>query len=102
MPTFALLQSDNPDKKFMAMYIDENKKYQKIYFGDSDYDDFTISKDTDRKLLYLNRHRKNENWNDMYSAGFWARHILWNKPTIQKSIADVVKKFHIEIIDLIN
>jgi hypothetical protein len=102
MPAFALLKSDNPDKKFMVMYIDINKKYQKIYFGDSDYEDFTISKDTDRKLLYLNRHRKNENWDDIYSAGFWARHLLWNKPTIQKSIADVVKKFHIEIIDLIN
>ena len=32
-------------------------------------------------------------WNDPTTAGFYAKHVLWNKPTMKESIADLNKKF---------
>ena len=46
-----------------------------------------------RKERYLKRHEKNESWNDPQTAGFYATHVLWNKPTLKESIADVNRKF---------
>ena len=59
-----------------------------IHFGAAGYEDFTTHKDEKRKARYLARH-KNENWDDPETAGFWARHLLWNKETIKDSIADL-------------
>ena len=51
------------------------------------------------KNAYISRHRVNENWNKsgIKTAGFWSKHILWNKPTIQQSIKDTEKRFNIKI-----
>jgi hypothetical protein len=57
--------------------------------------DFTIHKDEERKQRYINRHKKNENWNDKDSAGAWSRWLLWNKPTINESYDYIKKKFNI-------
>ena len=82
--------SDKPTKKFEAR-IDGKKS---IHFGSKGYEDFTIHKDTERKNRYLDRHSKNEDWNNPLTAGFYARHILWNKPTITESIRDTNREFH--------
>jgi hypothetical protein len=47
---------------------------------------------TDRKTRYFET-PKGENWNDPYTAGFWSRWVLWNKPTITESIKDIQKRF---------
>ena len=47
----------------------------------------------DRKNRYIDRHKKNENWNDPTTAGFLSRWILWNKPTITESIRDTKRRF---------
>ena len=82
-------KSRKNDKKFDAV-IDGKKT---ISFGQKHASDYTIHKDLDRKERYINRHKKNENWNDPRTAGFYAKHILWNKLTIEKSIADTNKQF---------
>jgi hypothetical protein len=82
-------KSDKPDKKYDAI-IDDKKT---ISFGQKNASDFTLHKDPVRKQRYLNRHRDNENWRDYKTAGFYATNILWNKPTIRESIADVNNKF---------
>ena len=56
--------------------------------------DYTKHKDKDRKKLYLNRHKKNENWNSPMTAGALSRWILWNKPTLKASIDNYKKKFN--------
>ena len=61
-----------------------------IHFGAKGYEDFTTHKDPKRKANYLARHQ-HENWNDPESAGFWARWVLWNKPTLAESIKDISK-----------
>jgi len=55
--------------------------------------DYTLHKDEERKNRYIDRHKKNENWNNPLTAGFYSRCILWNKPTITESIKDTNKRF---------
>ncbi len=72
-------------------------KGKKIQFGAKGYDDFTIHKDEIRKKAYIKRHKKNEDWTDLNTAGAWSRWLLWNKPTLNESITDIQKKYNIVI-----
>ena len=88
--------STNPKKKLMAVFSDPTggtfgKKT--IHFGAAGASDFTINKDEDRKKLYLDRHRKNEDWSNPRTAGALSRWILWNKPTRRASISDFKRRF---------
>ena len=71
-----------------------------VSFGALGYEDFTTSKDEERKRLYLKRHSPRENWgkSGIRTAGFWSRWLLWNKDTINKSINDIEDKFNVRII----
>ena len=82
----ALTKSTRADKKYMVT-IDGRA----IHFGATSYEDFTTHKDTTRKANYLARH-SNENWNDPMTAGFWARWLLWNKPSLKASVDDLNKR----------
>ena len=81
------------DGKHKYYIITESGK--KIKFGALGYSDFTQHKDEARKQRYINRHKKNENWNDKDSAGAWSRLLLWNLPTIKQSYDDIKKRFNI-------
>jgi hypothetical protein len=72
--------------------------YKKVIkFGAADYEDYTIHKDAQRKKRYIERHKKNENWKDYNTRGFWSKHLLWNKTTLKNSAADIYKRFNIRI-----
>jgi len=89
--------STRKDKKFVAIfYDDKGEKVKTTYFGAKGMSDFTIHKDEARKKLYLDRHKKRENWNDYMSAGALSRYLLWNKPTLKASIADYKKRFKLK------
>lgn len=68
-----------------------------INFGAKGMSDYTIHKDEERKQRYIDRHKSNENWDDIETAGAWSRWILWNKPTIKSSLEDMIKRFKIKI-----
>ena len=89
MTEIIISKSDKKNKKFDARI--NGKKT--VSFGAAGMSDFTIHKDTARKQRYLNRHKKNENWSDPTTAGFYATNILWNKPTLTESIKDTNKRF---------
>ena len=57
---------------------------KKIHFGSPEHENYTIHNDDKRKELYISRHQKREDWNKtgVDTAGFWSKHILWNKKTI--------------------
>jgi hypothetical protein len=77
-------------------YFIITSKNKKIFFGAFGYSDFTIHKDEERKLRYIKRHNKeNHLWgkSGIDTASFWARWLLWNKPTIQASYNDIKKRF---------
>ena len=81
--------SEKPGKKFTA--IIDNKK--SVNFGDKKYEDFTMHKDNERKNRYINRHKKNEQWDNPHTPGFYSRWITWEKPTIKEAVANVNNKF---------
>ena len=66
-----------------------------VHFGATGYQDFTQHGDEKRKAAYLARHEARETWTlqGVKSAGFWARWLLWNKPSLSASIADVNRRF---------
>ena len=82
-------KSSNKNKKYDAR-IDGRKT---ISFGAAGMNDYTIHKDDERKQRYLDRHRKNENWNDHNTASFYATNLLWNKKTLSESIKDTNTRF---------
>jgi len=92
--------------KYQVILLDMTTgKKHLVRFGAHGMNDYTIySKNDDpekerHKRNYLNRHRKNEDWNDIKSAGFWSRWILWNKPTVEESLKSTIKKFKIKLSD---
>ena len=89
-----LKRSNKPDKKYMVKV--DNKT---IHFGSAGMSDFTKNKDPERKNRYIARHKKRENWtkSGIKTAGFWSKHILWNKPTIRESIKNTENRFNIKI-----
>ena len=83
-------RSSRAGKKWMAKV--NNKT---VHFGAASYEDFTTSKDEKRKASYLARHKTSEDWTlaGVDTAGFWARWLLWNKPSITASIRDINQRF---------
>ena len=86
----AIRKSSRAGKKWMATMNDKT-----VHFGARGYEDFTTHGDEKRKAAYLARHRTTENWTlgGVETAGFWARWVLWNKPSLSASIADVNRRF---------
>ena len=84
-------KSNKSDKKLKAV-IDGKKT---VHFGQAGASDYTKHKDPERKERYVDRHRKNEDWgkSGIDTAGFYSKHVLWNKPTLQASVNDLNKKF---------
>jgi len=88
--------ASRPTKKMVAVFENLNTgRDKKVYFGAKGMSDYTIHKDPERKERYLRRHRARENWNEPMTPGALSRWILWNKPTLEASINDYVKRFFI-------
>ena len=90
-------QSKAKGKKMMVIIKDGDREY-KVHFGAKGFEDYTTHKSEERKQRYISRHEKRENWSasGIRTPGFWSRWILWNKPTITESLADVKNRFNIE------
>jgi hypothetical protein len=84
--------SPRKDKRLVAT-VDALGKLHKIHFGLKGGSTFLEHGDENKKDNYIKRHIVNENHTNPLTAGFWARWILWNKPTLNESIADVKRKF---------
>ena len=92
--------STNKNKKLTAVF-DVNGKEKSVSFGSAPNKDYTIYSKEDKALAeqkkkaYIARHKVNERWSDPLTAGSLAKNILWNKSTVQASIADFKKKFNL-------
>ena len=87
--------SEKPTKKYKVLVDGKT-----IHFGGAGYSDYTKHKDDERKKRYIARHKAREKWGKtgIKTAGFWARWILWNKPTLKNSIKTTENRFKIKII----
>ena len=84
-------KSSKADKKNEA--VTDGRKT--VSFGATGYSDFTLHKDPERKQRYIQRHQNNEDWSKtgINTPGFYAKHVLWNKGTIQQSVTDLNQNY---------
>lgn len=92
--------SDKPNKRYTAIFFDNDKKVKTTHFGYKDKDGFGSTyidhKNDDIKDAYIARHRVNEDFNNYMSAGSLSRYILWNKKTLRESITDYKQRFSLK------
>jgi Family of unknown function (DUF5754) len=105
--TGTLSKSGKPGKKYQIELIihtatdGDIKKI--IHFGQAGAEDFTMHQDPERKERYVRRHRNimlktgGRAVDNVLSPAFWAMNLLWNKPTLTGSIADVRDKYKIVV-----
>ena len=89
-----LQKSDNPEKKFDAYINGQKVSVLEVLQATQDY---TQHKDEERKKNYIARHKPNQNWNDLTTAGAWSRWLTWEKKTIPEAIKNMERKFNIDI-----
>ena len=87
-----ITKSKNSSKKKYDALVNGTKT---VSFGQKGASDFTKHKDKDRKEAYIARHKKNEDWtkSGVKTAGFYSKHVLWNKPALKERIDDISKRF---------
>jgi len=95
MKLLSVKKSTKPEKKYMATFSQDSGRTKIIHFGQKGARDFIKTKDEDLKKAYIVRHSANENFNDPLTAGALSRWILWNKPTLNASMADYKKRFSV-------
>ena len=105
-----LQRSTRAQKKYQVSVFLNNQPVKVIHFGDPEYKDFTQHGDVQKKMNYAARHSSNgrsrtaavnrgkENWFDPLTAGFWARWLLWEKPSMAEAKANITKMFNIDFI----
>jgi hypothetical protein len=89
--------SSDPDKKYDAKLETDQGREKTVRFGARGMSDFTKHRDEERKERYIARHAAREDWklSGALSSGFWSRWLLWNKPTIAASRADIKRRFNL-------
>tara|TARA_B110001469_G_scaffold126806_1_gene145497 strand:- start:4426 stop:4755 length:330 start_codon:yes stop_codon:yes gene_type:complete len=89
--------STRSKKKKMAIFYDKSgNRIKTTHFGAYGMSDYTKHKDPERKIRYILRHKKRENWNDYTTAGSLSRYILWGESTLKKSIEKYKNKFNLK------
>ena len=97
-----LKKSLKPKKKYDAVFLTPDGKEKLVPFGQKGYNDFILFNEKEgakianmHKERYLNRHKKNENWEKPDTPGALSRWILWNKKTLKASLKDYKNKFKV-------
>jgi len=107
MPKYNLLsvtKLKTGKKKYKAVVFNtETQRENTILFGQKGYNDYTIYYEKEGKAIadekksaYIARHSKaGEDWtaSGVDTAGFWSKHLLWNKPTITASLREIKSKY---------
>ena len=89
-----ILKSDNPKKKYKAIFTKPDGKTKTIHFGASGYHDYLQSHDKNQRNRYRQRHEKDLNTNDAMRAGYLSYYILWGDSiNITTNIASFKKKY---------
>jgi hypothetical protein len=92
--TFEVSESNNKNKKLKVVIYKDAVKIKTFHVGDNRYADYiqyyrsSATTANERKRLYLLRHHKEDN-NNFLTRSFWAKNLLWNKPTLEASIDSI-------------
>ena len=68
-------------------------KNRTLRIGQSGSNDFTKTATKLVKRNYLKRHKVKEDWTDPNTRGYWARWLLWDKPSLAEAV-EKQKKLH--------
>jgi hypothetical protein len=95
MKLVSVKPSSDPDKKLDVVIEQPSGREKTIRIGQRGADDFTKTGDEEQKERYIARHEAREDWklSGILTAGFWSKHLLWNRPTLSASISDTKKRF---------
>ena len=86
--------SDNPKKKYKAVFTKPDGKTKTIHFGAKGYEDYTQHHNKQRRVLYRQRHEKDLKGDPM-RAGYLSFFILWgNSTNIQTNIRSFKNRFN--------
>ena len=93
-------KSNIKGKKYKIVLVYDDGKTKTINIGQEKADDYTKTGDEEAKKRYIARHKKREDWtkSGIKTAGFWSRWLTWNKKTLTASVADIKKRFNLDII----
>jgi len=83
----SIKKSTNKGKKLMATF-ETNGRKKIIHFGAAGASDFTKHGDITRRNRYIFRHHKDLGTGNPIRAGYLSMFVLWNKKSLQASIAD--------------
>jgi hypothetical protein len=93
--TFEVSDSNNKNKKLKVVIYKDVNKLKTIHVVDNRYEDYIqyykssgASFANTRKEAYLKRHHKEDNTYNILTRGYWAKQLLWTKPTLEESIKD--------------
>lgn len=94
-----LSEADNGKHKYFASFVNTTTGRQKVIkFGAYGYGDFIYYNKhegktyADKKKQYIARHTAmNEDYTNPLTRGWWAMHLLWSYPTLEKSYQYVLK-----------
>ena len=89
-----LIKSNKQDKRYTALFYDDNRKQIKTtHFGSDIGSTFIDHKDEKTKDAWIARHKVRGTFNNYMSASALAKHLLWNKITLRASYMDYLKTF---------
>ena len=94
-----VLNSYKEDKKYVAMFYDDNKNYvKKIHFCSKEGVTYNMHKDDETKKNWIARYSKlkGSNWSVPDTASSLAKHLLWSETSLSLSFNIYLKKFNLQ------
>ena len=87
--------SSRKGKKYEIVFLKENGRPLTIHFGSKNSKTYLDHADKNKRLAYIARHEKNEDWNSV-NAGSLSRYILWEGTDLETNFKAYFKRFGIK------
>ena len=94
MKLLSISESDKPDKKLKAVFLQDNGRTKTTHFGAKGMDDYTLTHDKEQRGRYRTRHAKDLETGDPTRAGFLSMEILWGASVSRARNISSYKKKH--------
>lgn len=96
MKLLSITPSSKDDKKWKAVFQQDNGRTKTTHFGAKGMDDYTLTKNKEQRERYRLRHHKDLKTNDPTKPGFLSFFILWGDSSNMKTnISEYKRKFNL-------
>jgi hypothetical protein len=94
MRLFAVINSPDKKKRYMAVFIRDDNTIKTVKFGDPKMESYVMHEDKTRRENYRRRHARDLKTGDPTRAGYLSYFILWGDSTdINKNIREYKRIF---------